>query len=261
MSENVEQAVREAIERIEPKRDLVAVIPAGGLGGQMYPVTSGMPKALLPVGTKPLLINILEQLDKSGVFKKCIIACNEWHPMIKEFVGVFSGEMKMQCECMKTADVPPACLRQLRTQGKLSDPFLLHYCDILIEDMDWTWALKNYEYWRQRKSTIGMLMVSRCFSYSVGIVSVSPKWNLVEAFEQKPHNLVNGYANCAVAFLSTEFVEKHVGNGDPDIFDAAMSKALGTSKLASFEIGEWQHFQQIRDWLRAQHRHYQHIPY
>ena len=86
MSERALQATERAIERIVPRRDLVAVIPAGGLGGQMYPVTSGMPKALLPLDTKPLLIHILEQLDDSGIFAKCIIPCNEWHSMIENFV-------------------------------------------------------------------------------------------------------------------------------------------------------------------------------
>lgn len=261
MSTKAKKAAKEIIKTLELKRDLVVVIPAGGLGGQMYPVTSAMPKALIPINTKPLLVQLLHQLDRSSVFQKCIVACNEWYPMIRDYLDVFCSTMSIECECQKTDKLPPAFLRELLSQERLSDPFVLHYSDVWITSIDWKWILQNYEHLKGKKGIIGMLLVSRCFNYPVGIVYLDPDGNLIREFKQKPQDIINGYANCAVAVLSKEFVEEYVDNGDVDVFDRAISKAQDKGRLAGFEVAGWHHFQQIRDWLRAQNEYYRHIPY
>ena len=46
-----------------------AIILAGGRGSRMYPLTENIPKALLPVGNKPLIwypVNYLENVGFPG---------------------------------------------------------------------------------------------------------------------------------------------------------------------------------------------------
>jgi dTDP-glucose pyrophosphorylase/CBS domain-containing protein len=47
--------------------DLSAVIMAGGYGKRLLPLTENMPKPMLPVGDRPLLELIIQQLRRSGI--------------------------------------------------------------------------------------------------------------------------------------------------------------------------------------------------
>lgn len=52
----------------EPERlGLQAVIMAGGAGSRLYPLTAGTPKPMLPVGDRPLLQILIEQMRDAGI--------------------------------------------------------------------------------------------------------------------------------------------------------------------------------------------------
>jgi NDP-sugar pyrophosphorylase family protein len=260
MSEKAQQAAQRDVERIVPKNDLVAVIPAGGLGGQMYPVTSGMPKALLPLGTKPLLVKILAGLDAS-VFSKAIVLCNEWYEMISSYLNAFGSELRVTVECRQTDKRPPDCLKELQAQGRLTDPFLFHYCDVLIKKPRWKQVCAEYED-KAKDGIVAMLLGSRCYDYSVGIMSIDRN-HWVSDFLQKPEDMIHGYANCAVSLLGEGFVQRYINCNEIDIYNkgGAIHRAIKDRKVASYEVADWHHLQQIRDWLKAQKEWYPHIPF
>ena len=52
--------------------ETLAVIMAGGLGTRLRPYTDKMPKSLVPVGERPLLFTIIDQLFGSGIDKICL---------------------------------------------------------------------------------------------------------------------------------------------------------------------------------------------
>ena len=51
----------------EPRVDLSAVIMAGGFGKRLMPLTESVPKPMLPVGDRPLLEHVIQQLRRSGI--------------------------------------------------------------------------------------------------------------------------------------------------------------------------------------------------
>lgn len=51
----------------EVQLDLPAVVMAGGYGKRLMPLTESLPKPMLPVGDRPLLEHIIEQLRRAGV--------------------------------------------------------------------------------------------------------------------------------------------------------------------------------------------------
>jgi dTDP-glucose pyrophosphorylase/CBS domain-containing protein len=51
----------------EVRQDLSAVIMAGGYGKRLLPLTESVPKPMLPVGDRPLLELIIQQLRRSGI--------------------------------------------------------------------------------------------------------------------------------------------------------------------------------------------------
>lgn len=50
-----------------------AVVPAAGLGKRMRPLTYGVPKELLPLGSRPVLHYVLEELIQAGMLEICIV--------------------------------------------------------------------------------------------------------------------------------------------------------------------------------------------
>jgi dTDP-glucose pyrophosphorylase/CBS domain-containing protein len=55
----------ELIEQPEPS--LAAVVMAGGYGARLRPLTEDVPKPMLPVGGRPLMERIIEQLQAAGI--------------------------------------------------------------------------------------------------------------------------------------------------------------------------------------------------
>lgn len=54
-----------------------AVIPAAGLGTRMLPLTKSQPKEMLPIGSKPCIQYIVEELAACGVEEILIITGSE----------------------------------------------------------------------------------------------------------------------------------------------------------------------------------------
>ena len=63
-----------------------AVVMAGGLGTRLNPLTQETTKPMLPVGDKPLLQHIVEQLNKSNI-QKITISTNYLADKIKQYFG------------------------------------------------------------------------------------------------------------------------------------------------------------------------------
>jgi dTDP-glucose pyrophosphorylase/predicted transcriptional regulator len=86
---------------IEPvARPSWAVIMAGGQGKRLWPLTSYLPKPMLPVGTQPLLELILAQLQRHG-FQRVFIAINYQGDQITRYFGngqSFGCSIEYLCE-------------------------------------------------------------------------------------------------------------------------------------------------------------------
>ena len=106
-------------KKTEPPK-FTAVIPCGGRAGSMYPFSSGMPKTLFVIDTKPMLHHILDSLDKD-IFSRIIILNNEFSAAIESSVEHY----KSYVECKRVDKDVPAALFEMKNE--LRDPFLVHY--------------------------------------------------------------------------------------------------------------------------------------
>ncbi len=69
-----------------------AVIPAAGLGTRLRPLSNAFPKELLPVGRKPVLAYIMEELRAAGISDVLFIV-SEAKPQIRGYFGdTYRGE-------------------------------------------------------------------------------------------------------------------------------------------------------------------------
>ena len=67
-----------------------AIIPAAGLGTRMHTLTREVPKEMLPLGQKPVLEYIVEELQASGI-KEILIVTRRDKPAIQEHFQKWEG--------------------------------------------------------------------------------------------------------------------------------------------------------------------------
>jgi UTP--glucose-1-phosphate uridylyltransferase len=63
-----------------------AVIPAAGLGTRLQPLTRAFPKEMLPIGRKPVLAHIAEEISGAGITEALFIVSDR-KPQIRAFFG------------------------------------------------------------------------------------------------------------------------------------------------------------------------------
>lgn len=71
-----------------------AVILAAGVGARLKPITDSIPKCLVPVNGKPILINTLELLESRGI-REVVIVVGYLKERVYEKVGHSFGEMRI----------------------------------------------------------------------------------------------------------------------------------------------------------------------
>lgn len=109
-----------------------AMIFAAGLGTRLKPLTDTMPKALVPVGGKPLLQHAIEKLKAAG-FDEIIINIHHFAPQIIGFVEVnhhFDIHIEFSDEQEKLLDTGGG-IKKASPFFNDNKPFLVHNVDIL----------------------------------------------------------------------------------------------------------------------------------
>ncbi len=108
-----------------------AVVMAGGKGTRLYPLTANLPKPLVPVANKPILVHIIELLKKHG-FEEIILTVSSSGKEISEFLGDGS-QFNLQIT-YKWEQRPLGTAGGLKHfEEELTEPFLVISGDILTD--------------------------------------------------------------------------------------------------------------------------------
>jgi dTDP-glucose pyrophosphorylase len=70
---------------LEEELPVTAVVMAGGLGTRLRPLTERMPKPMLPVGDRPVMEHVLEQLQKVGISRISITTHYKPEAIVEHF--------------------------------------------------------------------------------------------------------------------------------------------------------------------------------
>ncbi len=185
----------------------LAVIPVAGRGTRLIPLTKSLPKEMLPVGRKPVVQYVVEELNRCGLQKLLFI----------------TGPTKIAIE--NHFDLDMELINHLRETGK----------EELLNELAFEKADLQYFYTRQRRQ-LGLGHAILCAESFVGnepfvvalgdtILGVNAKGRIVErmievfeerdadaviAFEEVPENEVHRYG-----------IAKPVNMKDPNIFQLA----------------------------------------
>jgi UTP--glucose-1-phosphate uridylyltransferase len=72
-----------------------AVIPCGGLGTRLHPITRWLPKEMLPVGLKPVLYWALDEAADAGLLR-AIVVTNPHKPLLEAVARNYQGPLELE---------------------------------------------------------------------------------------------------------------------------------------------------------------------
>ena len=155
-----------------------AVILAGGKGVRLHPYTLTMPKPLVPIGDKPILEIILQQLVRDG-FTHITITVNYMAEMIREFCGDGS---KWGIKIDYTIeDKPLSTMGPLTLISDLPDNFLVMNGDVLT-NLDFN---RLYETHVAQHNIFTIAAAERKHQVDYGVLETNEDGKLID-FKEKP---------------------------------------------------------------------------
>jgi dTDP-glucose pyrophosphorylase len=160
------------------KNNLPVVVMAGGKGTRLKPLSSVIPKPLIPIGERTILEEIMDRFENAGS-EKFYLSVNYKKEMIKYYLDSIgksdSVEYFSETKPLGTA----GSLSLLK--GKLNSTFYVTNCDILIEqDLN-----ELYKYHTENRNEITLVAALKQFSIPYGTIE-SGKDGLLESMQEKP---------------------------------------------------------------------------
>eukprot|EP00123_Amoebidium_parasiticum_P013714 comp22110_c1_seq1/m.32304 comp22110_c1_seq1/g.32304 ORF comp22110_c1_seq1/g.32304 comp22110_c1_seq1/m.32304 type:complete len:432 (-) comp22110_c1_seq1:414-1709(-) len=116
-------------ESLDSMAEFQAVVMAGGPGSRMYPLTENFPKALLPVGNRPLIWYTLTQLEKAG-FTDIIVLVQKGDKQLLHYLHEqYEGKDHLVVETIEPELGTAESLRMVKDKIKMD--FVVVTCDLV----------------------------------------------------------------------------------------------------------------------------------
>ncbi len=207
-----------------------AVIMAGGFGTRLRPLTDNTPKPLLPIGEKPLLRIIIEELKRYG-FRRVYVTLNYCADQIAEYFGDGTTlgveiEYLREDEPMGTA----GALRLLPREARQA-PLVVMNGDLLTR--------VNFEsllsYHIQSGQHITMCVKQHGTEIPYGVVEL--EGSRVVAVKEKPMQVC--FINAGIYALDAAVLELIPPDGRYDMTDLVSAAVERWQGIGSFPIHEY----------------------
>jgi len=210
-----------------------ALILAAGKGVRWRPLTSYLPKALIPIGKKPILEIIIDHLKNYSV-KNIFIVIGTLGEKIKKYFG--SGKdfgVKIQYILDKKETGTAQALNSAKNFLK-KEPFFLWYVDELAE-ID----LEDFANFHLEQKTIGTVALSSITKPSLeyGIVKIKGS-KIVEFLEKPEKKKARSYLVNAGIFIFENEIFNYIFPQDKSLEKDIFPRLISEQKLAGYVFGE-----------------------
>ncbi len=121
-----------------------AMILAAGLGTRLKPLTDTMPKALVPVGGKPLLEHLIRKLQAQG-YDHFVVNIHHFAQQIVDYVQQqdYASQVRFSDESAQLLETGGG-LKKAQGMFRPDEPVLLHNVDIL-DNVDYEWLRLQHQ--------------------------------------------------------------------------------------------------------------------
>lgn len=232
---------------------ITGAVLAGGLGTRLQAVLSDRPKVLAPVGGRPFVTYLLDQMADIGL-ERVVVCTGHMGDQVRAQLGVGYRGM----ELVYSQEHQP-----LGTGGALRQAMDHSAADLWLVMNGDSWAgtdLNTFVRWHQDQDVPGSILL--CWSEDssrFGAVEVSPS-NRISAFFEKRGVTAPGWINGGVYLLSRELVEslppKAPVSIERDAFPAWADRGLGGYRVHApfIDIGTPQSLAQANEFISREAR-------
>jgi len=204
------------------------VILAGGLGTRLRPLTSQVPKALIPIGGKPFIHHQIELLKRWGI-RDIVLCVGYLGEQVQDYVG--DGRwLRVNIKCSDEGD------RLLGTAGAvknaeplLDDEFFLTYGDSYLM-IDYREVMRYF----QGFPKLGLMVVWKNLD-RLARSNVSVEAGVVTAYNKYSKSPDMAYINYGVSVLRKEAL-RLIPTGKPFSQEEFYQILIGRGELLAFEV-------------------------
>lgn len=157
---------------------LKAAILVGGAGTRLSPVTTFVPKAMIPIGGKPVIDHILDFLARHGLRDLLILTSTEDYPVISNYLGS-GANRNLQIEYDVRDRVGTAGALRAASQH-LTETFVVYYGDVLV-DFDLAGEIKFH----REHNAVLTITLSKSVPIEYGVARLAANGK-VTYFKEKP---------------------------------------------------------------------------
>ena len=158
--------------------DFPVVIMAGGKGTRLQPITNIIPKALVPIGEKPMVEEIIDRFIAVGC-KKFYLTVNYKYELIQQYFATQRPELELEYIIEEEFLGTAGSLSYLK--GKLNSTFFLHNCDIII-DQNYS---EIYDYHAENNNELTIVSALKHYKIPYGTIETGEN-GMLKSLEEKP---------------------------------------------------------------------------
>ncbi len=232
------------LEDLLPEQEipLQAVIMAGGQGTRLRPLTENLPKPMLPVGDRPLMERVVEQLRQAGI-RQVNVTTHYLGEKIREHFGDGS-RFGIRLNYV-TEEQPLGTAGALGLMETPEEPLLVINGDILTK-VNFRAML---DYHKENRALLTMAVRRYDFNLPYGVVE--SEGALVKKVVEKP--VIGFFVNAGI-YLLEPAVYRYIPRGERfDMTDLIDHLLADDQRVASFPIVEyWLDIGQPVDYQQAQ---------
>lgn len=221
---------------------LQAVIMAGGYGTRLRPLTNTLPKSLLPIGNRPLMELIIDQLKQSGVNQVSVTT----HFQAEKIVDYFGdgSEWGININYI-TEDQPLGTAGALGLISNPDQPLLVINGDILTK-LDFQAMLSFH-----RKNSADLTVAVRRYDLQVPYGVLECEDFVVQKVREKPS--INFLVNAGIYLIEPSFQKYIPPETRFDMTELIETLINNQRKVVSFPVVEyWIDIGQLSDYQQAQ---------
>ena len=221
----------------------IILIMAGGKGKRMQPFTSILPKPLIPIRGKPVIIHIMN-LFKSEGFRKFFISINNKNNVLKSYL---SEMRKMYNLDLIKETKPLGSAGALKKLGKLKLPFFVVNCDSLLRINPK--QLLNFH--KENKNDLTMVAALKEFNIPYGVCEINKKSGRLINMREKPKKFV--IANSGMYVIDPRVLEYLPKKNSFDMNDLVKALIKKKKKIGVFPIkdSDWKDTGNWFDYMKA----------
>ena len=234
---------------IKNKIDIPVVIMAGGQGARLEPFTKIFPKALIPVGDKPIIEIIINEFKKYGV-KEYYLTLNIKGEMIESYFNNIEKDYDVRFVREEQGFLGTAgSLKFLEDQIK--DNFIVSNCDVIVK----TDFNKVLNFHKEQGASLTVLSSMQYYKIPYGVIKFK-EGGAVTDIHEKPEHIFP--INSGVYILNKESLSFIPDESSFDMTDLIRSLIKNDKKVFMYpvnesdyiDIGQWGEYKKATEKLR-----------